>query len=47
VIGEEAAQHAWLLAEHANHQLDFQRRALALVAEAGDTPKPRRDSSPT
>jgi hypothetical protein len=34
MVGEDGAQHAWLLAQHADHQLDFQRRALALVAEA-------------
>ncbi len=34
LVGEEGAQYAWLLAQHADHQLDFQRRALALLAEA-------------
>lgn len=34
LVGEEGAENAWLLAQHAVAQLDFQRRALALLTEA-------------
>jgi hypothetical protein len=34
LVGEEGAHHAWLLAQHADRQLDFQRRALQLLTEA-------------
>jgi hypothetical protein len=34
LVGEEGAMHAWLLAQHADRQLDFQRRALSLLAVA-------------
>ena len=34
LVGEEGAQHAWLLAQHADRQLEFQRKALALLADA-------------
>lgn len=42
LVGQEAARRAWLVAQHADRQLDLQRRALALIAEAaragkGDT----------
>lgn len=33
-VGEEAARAAWLLAQHADQQLDVQRRALALLEQA-------------
>ncbi|HEX2312955.1 MAG TPA: DUF6624 domain-containing protein [Thermomonospora sp.] len=33
-VGEEAARAAWLVAQHADRQLDLQRRALALMREA-------------
>lgn len=36
LVGEEGAQHAWLLAQHADKQLDFQRRALELLTDAVD-----------
>ena len=36
LVGEEGAQHAWLLAQHADKQLDFQRRAPKLLADAVD-----------
>lgn len=29
--------HAWLLAQHADRQLDFQRRALSLLAVAAES----------
>ncbi len=34
LVGEEGAEHAWLLAQHADRQLDFQRQALRLLADA-------------
>jgi hypothetical protein len=34
LVGDEGAQHAWLLAQHADRQLDFQRRALTLLTQA-------------
>ncbi|MGW5689330.1 DUF6624 domain-containing protein [Nonomuraea sp. NPDC003754] len=36
LVGEEGAQAAWLLAQHADHDLDFQRRCLALLQVAVD-----------
>ena len=36
LVGEDGAQHAWLLAQHADRQLDFQRWALSLLADAVD-----------
>lgn len=33
-VGEEAARAAWLIAQHADRQLDVQRRALKLMQEA-------------
>ncbi|MFF7728493.1 DUF6624 domain-containing protein [Streptomyces sp. NPDC008001] len=33
-VGEEAARAAWLIAQHADRQLDVQRRALELVEKA-------------
>ncbi|MGK5679130.1 DUF6624 domain-containing protein [Actinoplanes sp. URMC 104] len=33
-VGAEAARRAWLVAQHADQQLDVQRRALALMTEA-------------
>jgi hypothetical protein len=36
LVGEEGAEHAWLLAQHADRQLDLQRRALRLLADAVD-----------
>jgi len=32
--GKQAADDAWLLAQHADHDLAFQKRALALIEEA-------------
>lgn len=34
LVGEEAARAAWLIAQHADRQLDVQRRALKLMQEA-------------
>ena len=34
LVGPEAARRAWLIAQHADRQLDLQRRALALMTEA-------------
>jgi hypothetical protein len=34
LVGEEAARAAWLIAQHADRQLDIQRRALQLMREA-------------
>lgn len=34
LVGAEAAQAAWLVAQHADHQLDVQRRALVLLEAA-------------
>jgi hypothetical protein len=34
LVGAEGARHAWLLAQHADKQLDFQRRVLALLEDA-------------
>lgn len=36
LVGAEAARAAWLVAQHADHQLDVQRRAFALMSEAVD-----------
>ncbi|MER6768958.1 DUF6624 domain-containing protein [Streptomyces bacillaris] len=33
-VGEEAARAAWLIAQHADRQLDVQRRALQLMQQA-------------
>ncbi|GAA2729020.1 DUF6624 domain-containing protein [Streptomyces nogalater] len=33
-VGEEAARAAWLIAQHADRQLDVQRRALELMRQA-------------
>ena len=33
-VGAEAARRAWLIAQHADRQLDLQRKALALMARA-------------
>ncbi len=45
LVGEQGAEHAWLLAQHADRQLDFQRWALQLLADAVDqgeaTPRQR------
>jgi hypothetical protein len=41
LVGDEGAEAAWLIAQHADHQLDFQREALALLERAvndGDAP---------
>lgn len=42
-VGEEAARAAWLIAQHADRQLDVQRRALRLMeqAVAAGTARPR------
>ncbi|MFG3013936.1 DUF6624 domain-containing protein [Streptomyces cinerochromogenes] len=34
MVGEEAARAAWLIAQHADRQLDVQRRALQLMEQA-------------
>ncbi|MGW8972018.1 DUF6624 domain-containing protein [Streptomyces platensis] len=34
LVGEEAARAAWLIAQHADRQLDVQRRALRLMQQA-------------
>ncbi|MFE1959022.1 DUF6624 domain-containing protein [Streptomyces sp. NPDC059479] len=34
LVGEEAARAAWLIAQHADRQLDVQRRALHLMRQA-------------
>jgi hypothetical protein len=34
LVGEEAARAAWLIAQHADRQLDVQRRALQLMEQA-------------
>ncbi|GHH69406.1 hypothetical protein GCM10018793_01800 [Streptomyces sulfonofaciens] len=34
LVGAEAAEAAWLIAQHADRQLDVQRRALALMERA-------------
>jgi len=34
LVGEDGAEHAWLLAQHADRQLDFQRQALRLLTDA-------------
>ncbi|MEU7576663.1 DUF6624 domain-containing protein [Streptomyces sp. NPDC041068] len=34
LVGEEAAHAAWLIAQHADRQLDIQRRALRLMEQA-------------
>ena len=43
LVGEEGAEHAWLVAQHATMQLDFQRRVLerltAAVAWGEATPR--------
>lgn len=33
-VGEDAARAAWLIAQHADRQLDVQRRAVELMTEA-------------
>jgi hypothetical protein len=33
-VGAEAARAAWLVAQHADHQIDIQRRAFALMSAA-------------
>jgi Family of unknown function (DUF6624) len=41
LVGDEGAEAAWLIAQHADSQLDFQREALALLERAvhdGDAP---------
>jgi hypothetical protein len=38
LVGPEAARRAWLIAQHADRQLDIQRRALALMAAADTDP---------
>ena len=36
LVGAEAARRAWLIAQHADRQLDLQRRAVTLMTEAVD-----------
>ncbi|GHF09760.1 MULTISPECIES: DUF6624 domain-containing protein [Streptomyces] len=38
LVGEEAATSAWLIAQHADRQLDVQRRALRLMEQDDATP---------
>ena len=41
LVGDEGADHAWLIAQHADHQLDSQRLFLDALREAvenGDAP---------
>lgn len=38
LVGAEAARRAWIIAQHADRQLDVQRRALTLMIEAGADP---------
>lgn len=41
LVGEQGAEHAWLLAQHADHQLDSQRlflKELEKAVAAGDAP---------
>ncbi|SDS98323.1 DUF6624 domain-containing protein [Actinoplanes derwentensis] len=38
LVGPEGARRAWLIAQHADRQLDVQRRALALMTAAGADP---------
>ncbi|GAA1654613.1 DUF6624 domain-containing protein [Actinoplanes couchii] len=35
LVGDEGARRAWLIAQHADRQLDVQRRALTLMTAAG------------
>lgn len=37
LVGAEASRAAWLIAQHADRQLDVQRRALALMEQAAET----------
>jgi hypothetical protein len=37
LVGAEAARRAWLVAQHADRQLDLQRRALTLMTKAVET----------
>jgi hypothetical protein len=34
LVGDEGAQHAWLLVQHADNDVEFQRRCLTLLAAA-------------
>ena len=34
LVGEQAAEHAWLIAQHADHQLDSQRVFLGVLRRA-------------
>jgi hypothetical protein len=34
LVGEQGAEHAWLIAQHSDTQLDFQREALGLLTQA-------------
>ena len=34
LVGDDGAHHAWLIAQHADRQLDFQREALSFLADA-------------
>ena len=34
LVGDEGAHHAWLISQHADRQLDFQREALDLLTDA-------------
>ncbi|TCB97349.1 hypothetical protein E0H26_13615 [Micromonospora zingiberis] len=41
-VGADAAAAAWLLAQHADHDPDFQRRCLTLLAQAVDDGEAKR-----
>ncbi len=41
VVGEEGAEHAWLIAQHADRQLDSQRVFLDALARAVEAGEPR------
>ncbi len=43
MVGEEAARAAWLIAQHADRQLDVQRRALQLMQQAASAGAASRD----
>jgi hypothetical protein len=34
LVGEQGAEHAWLIAQHSDNQLDFQREVLGLLTRA-------------
>ena len=45
LVGDDGTRAAWLIVQHADHDVDFQERALALVASAvqrGEAPRAHR-----